>query len=268
MPAAASPPTDVFPTLLRYWRNTRGLSQQALAESADISAKHISFLETGRAKPSQPMVLRLGATLDLSLRDQNALLQTAGFSGAFAETETAALDPAIQHALKMMMDHHEPFPLLVFDGAFDLVQANGAATRLLELLLGPSVATERNILKMVFDPALLRPHIVEWEGVAQMLLIRLQRDALHRRRDTKLSQLMSTLCAFPGVPKEWRTPNLQGPATPTFSVQFEHAGQRFSFLTTLTVFQAPQDISLEELHIESYFPLDEQTGNLCKALAY
>lgn len=259
---------DVFPTLLRYWRNTRGLSQQALAETADVSAKHISFLETGRAKPSQPMVLRLGATLDLCLRDQNALLRTAGFSGAFAESEPGALDPSIQHALTMMMDHHEPYPLLVFNGGFDLVQANGAATRLLELLLGPKLATERNVLKMVFDPELLRPHIVEWERVAQMLLIRLQRDALYRRRDETLQQLLSTLCAFPGVPQEWRTPDLQSADAPTFSVQFEHAGQRFSFLTTLTVFQAPQDVSLEELHIESYFPLDEQTGNLCKALAH
>lgn len=257
----------MFPALLRYWRNARGLSQLDLAGAADVSPKHISFLETGRAKPSREMVLRLGATLDVALREQNTMLVAAGFAEAFDEPPPDRFDPAIENALRLMMDHHEPYPLLVFDRRFELVMANEATDRLLRMLLGEDAGREPNVMKLLFDPTLLRPHIVGWERVAKMLLLRIQRDALLHRRDDSLSALLSTLCAYPGVPDSWRTPDLSVPSDATLNLYFEYGGQRFGFLTTMTAFQAPQNISLQELQIESYYPLDDATTQLCRAMA-
>jgi transcriptional regulator with XRE-family HTH domain len=257
---------NVFPALLRYWRGARGLSQLDLAGAAGVSAKHISFLETGRANPSQEMVLRLASTMDLSLRDQNAMLVAAGFTELFRESADA-FDPVVQRALEMMMRHHEPFPLLVFDRHYDMVTANEATKRLLGTMLGDKAEKERNTLKMLFDPELLRPFVVDWERIARALLARLQREILHRRRDAGLSALLSALCAFPDVPGDWRTPDLTAPSVASLDVSFDFGGQRFGFLTTMTVFQAPQNVALEELHIESYFPLDDATEQLCRMLA-
>lgn len=257
----------MFPALLRYWRGTRGLSQLDLAGAADVSPKHISFLETGRAKPSREMVLRLGATLDVALRDQNAMLLAAGFSEAFDEPDPDGFPPHIDRAIELMKAHHEPYPLLVFDRHFDLVTCNDACIRLLQLLLGDDAERERNVMKLVFDPKLLRRFLVDWENVAKMLLMRLQRDALYRRRDESLTQLLSALCAYDGVPQSWRSPDYTAPSHATMRLQFEFANQRFGFLTTITAFQAPQNVALQELQIESYFPLDEQTAQLCKRLA-
>jgi len=257
---------NVFPALLRYWRGTRGLSQLDLAGASGVSAKHISFLETGRANPSQEMVLRLASTMDLALRDQNALLVSAGFAAMFREDE-GGYDPAVKRALDIMLRHHEPFPLFVFDRHYDMVMSNEATGRFLKLLLGDRAEEERNVMRMLFDPGLLRPHVVAWERVARALLHRMQRELLHRRRDAGLSSLISTLCAYPDVPDDWRVPDLTTPSVASLEVHFEFAGQRLGFLTTLTVFQAPQNVSLEELRIESYYPLDDATEQLCRNLA-
>ena len=258
---------SMFPALLRYWRNARGLSQLDLAGASDVSPKHISFLETGRARPSREMVLRLGATLDVALRDQNAMLVAAGFREAFDEPRPEAFDPAIETALRVMMRHQEPYPLLVFDRGFELVMTNDATQRLFDLLLGERAKHERNVMKLLFDPTLLRPFVVDWERIAKMMLLRLQRDALYHRRDETLTQLLSVLCAYEGVPTTWREPNFTEPSDATLSLWFEYAGSRFGFLTTVTVFQAPQNVSLQELQIESYFPLDDATARLCEELA-
>lgn len=258
--------SNVFPALLRYWRGARGLSQLDLAGAASVSAKHISFLETGRANPSPDMVLRLASTLDLPLRDQNALLVAAGFAAVFEESIETEFDPIVQRALDIMMRHHEPYPLLVLGRHYDMVSANEGTQRLLRLLLGDSAGREKNVMKLLFDPELLRPFVVDWERVARGLLVRLQRELLHKRRDCGLSMLISTLCAYPDVPADWRVPDLSAPSLAALDIQFDVHGQRLGFLTTLTVFQAPQNVSLEELRIESYYPLDDATEKLCRAL--
>lgn len=261
-------PDRAFSALLRYWRGLRGLSQLDLAGAADISAKHVSFLETGRSKPSREMVLRLGNTLAVPLRDQNALLEAAGFRAAYREVEPAAFDDQIRRALRTMMQHQEPYPLLVMDRHFEILMANDATFRLLEMLLGPKARVERNALKLLFDPDLLRRFVVDWAAVARVLLLRLQRDILVRPGDAGLTQLLSELCRYPGVPADWREVDYETACEPTMSFRFESGGQQLGFLTTMTVFQAPQNVSLEELQIESYFPLDDATQALCEQLAH
>jgi transcriptional regulator with XRE-family HTH domain len=260
-------PDTVFPALLRYWRGARGMSQLDLAGAADVSPKHISFLETGRAKPSREMVLRLATTLGVPLRDQNALLIAAGYAEAFRENDPAGFDPNIRRALERMMAQQEPYPLLVLDRHYNLVMHNVASRRFLLTVLGEKAEVERNAMKLLFDPQLLRPYVVDWERTARGLLGRLQRESLYRRRDHGLTQLLASLCAYEGVPDGWRTPDLEAPSEATLHLRFEFLGQRIGFLTTLTVFQAPQNVSLEELQIESYFPLDDITEQVCRMLA-
>lgn len=257
----------MYPALLRYWRNARGMSQIDLASAADVSPKHVSFLETARAAPSREMVLRLASTLGLPLRDQNAMLTAAGFAAVFEESDPARCDASIQRALATMMKKHEPYPMLVFDRNYDIVQVNEAARRLLHFVLGDRAGTERNIMRLIFDPTLLRPRILDWPRVARAVLVRLQRDALIHRRDDGLRRLVSALCSYEEVPSDWREPDFTTSSEATLQFRLEHAGHTLAFLTTLTVFSAPQNVSLEELHIESYYPLDEATETFCQNLA-
>lgn len=259
----------VVPALLRYWRGVRGMSQLDLATAADVSSRHVSFLETGRANPSREMILRLGATLDIPMREQNTLLVAAGFSEAFRDSELGDLDPYIRDALQRMMTQQEPYPLTVMDRHYNLVMANASATRFLGLVMGNGLGelTELNIMKLVFDPKGFRSVIGNWEELAKGLLSRLQREAIHQPGDRGLAELLATLLGFPGIPADWRSPDLTEASGPTLNVTYDIAGQRLSFLTTLTVFNAPQNVTLEELRIESHFPLDDATERACVALA-
>lgn len=265
------PTSNMFGALLRYWRNARGLSQLDLAASAEVSARHLSFLETGRARPSREMVMQLSAALDVPMREQNALLRAAGFSDAFAEPGLGeALDPLLRKTVEHMLAKQEPYPLLVMNSHYDVVQMNHAALRLFGLALGDrahALVQRPNVLRLAFDPEGLRPLIADWSACARHLLLRLQREVLQRPADTALKQLLSSLCSYDGVPADWRVPDLSEPSLATFNLHFQLGEQRYGFLTALTVFNAPQNITVEELRLESYFPLDDATDALCRMLA-
>ncbi len=257
---------QLFPALLRYWRNARGLSQLDLSGAADVSSKHISFLETARARPSREMVLRLGATLDIPLREQNTLLTAAGYAPNFHENPASGFEPSIQRALEIMMLHHNPYPLLAFDRRYDIVLANTAIKNLLATLLGAKAESELNVMKLLFDPRLLRPHVVDWESTARMMLQRLQRETLHRRNDAELNQLITQLCQYEDIPSSWRIPDFEQPTDASATLRLEFGGQQLAFLATVTVFERTQDVALEELRIESYYPLDDKTEAFCRAM--
>jgi transcriptional regulator with XRE-family HTH domain len=255
----------MLPALLKHFRRARGLSQLDLASAAEVSPRHLSFLETGRAKPSREMVLRIGLTLGLSLRDQNALLAAAGFSETFSETEVSELPAHIRRALERMMQVHDPYPLVVFDANYDLVMMNRGAAALLRAMLPKPPATPINVLEISFDPAGLRPFIENWEQAASHLLQRLSREHLQTGREA-LGLLLSRLLAYPDVPASFRALDLARTLEPVFDVRFLFQGQSFGFLTTLTCFNAPQDVTLDELRIESYYPLDDVTARLCELM--
>lgn len=260
----------LFPALLKYWRGRRGMSQLDLALAADVSARHVSFLETGRAKPSEEMVLCLGATLEAPLRDQNAMLQAAGFNDHFAEANTHGhFGPSIERAIERMLSQHEPFPMIVMDNHYNMLKSNSGAQRLINrVLLDPSaIQPPLNVMSALFDPQLARPFIADWEKLAHSLLSRLHREALHRPHDTALTQLLEQLLSYPDVPPEWRQPDFSAPSDAALSIRFQRDELDLSFLTTVTAFNAPQNVSLEELRIESYFPIDENTEQACLRLA-
>lgn len=177
---------------LRKWRGARRMSQLDLALQADASARHLSFVETGRARASREMLLRLGQALNMPLRDQNVLLAAAGFAPAYSES---GLDDAamrqVSRALDLMLAKHEPYPAFVIDRLWNMVRANGAAQRLTAAFIDPAavmaMGAPPNALRMIFDPALLRPFIEDWEGAAALTIVRARREAACRMRNWKPS---------------------------------------------------------------------------------
>lgn len=259
----------MFRALLRHYRNARGMSQLDLSSAAEVSCRHISFLETGRALPSREMVLRLGAALGLSLRDANALLQAAGLPRAFPESRSEQpLPPAIERVITRMLAQQEPFPMVVLNARYDLLRANRSATEIFSRFVGDpdALRTAPNALHMVFDPKLARTYIDDWPELARNVLTQLQRDALSRPADDSIPELVRELCAYPGVPEDWRQPALDLPVTPLLEFGMTRGDLRVRFVTTLTVFNAPLDVTLEDLRLESYFPVDEATEALCRRL--
>jgi transcriptional regulator with XRE-family HTH domain len=262
--------TLLFPALLRHWRARRGMSQLNLALAADVSARHISFLETGRAQPSREMVFGLAAVLELPLRDQNLLLEAAGFERAYPEPSIEdGLPPPIAQALARMLEQQEPYPLIVMNHRYDVLMMNRAATTLAaRTVLDPSAAgTPANLLRNVFDPRLARSFIRDWDRLARLMLLRVRRESLARPSDTALAALVRALLEYPDLPQHVRQSDLAAPVAATLSVSFRCEESELSFLATTTVFNAPQSVTLDELRIESYFPLDAATSAACARLA-
>ncbi|HET8644791.1 MAG TPA: helix-turn-helix domain-containing protein, partial [Vicinamibacteria bacterium] len=203
-----APAREVGP-LLRRWRNTRGLSQLDLALAAGVSTRHLSFLETGRSRPSREMLLALSVVLDVPLRDRNALLQAAGFAAVYRETRLD--DPRmsdIRQALELILRQHEPFAAVAMDRHWDIVMTNESYGRFVRLLRPQApvpapftvASTPRlNALRMVFDPGGLRPFILNWPRLARELLMRVHREASTGELSAALLQ---DLLAYPEVPAD------------------------------------------------------------------
>ncbi|WP_394833103.1 helix-turn-helix transcriptional regulator [Pendulispora rubella] len=261
----------LFPAVLRHWRARRGWSQLDLALAANVSARHVSFLETGRAQPSRDMVLRLGETFDLSLRDRNAMLRAAGFEHAFAEpTFDGGLPPPLAQAVDRMSAQQEPYPLMVLNRQYDVLRVNQSAGRLFGLFLAraePVSPGSVNLVRLLFDPYIAQHVIVDWERTAREAISRIHRELLARPNDPGLAALLQSLLAHPHVPKEWRQPDLSTPSEPIVVFRLRHGDTELAFLTTITVFQAPQNVLLDEIVIESYFPFDDRTAAFCADLA-
>jgi len=262
--------TRLFPALLRHWRTLRGLSQLDLALAADVSSRHVSFLETGRAEPSREMVLRLGATLSVPLREQNELLRAGGFPDAFAEPALeGGLPSGVANAIDRMLAQHEPFPMTVLDRHYQVLRTNEGGSRLLARFIADpgALPTPPNVFAMLFDPRLVRRFIIEWERVARAMVARLHRETLAKPADAGLAALLRSLFEYPDVPEDWRQPDFSTPSDPTLTFRLKRDNLELAFLTTLTVFNAPQNVTLEELCLESYFPLDEATARACERIA-
>jgi transcriptional regulator with XRE-family HTH domain len=259
---------QMFSALLKYWRRRRGMSQLDLALAADVSARHVSFLESGRARPSEDMVLRLVHALEVPLRCQNDVLRAASFSPRFSEAEFGAIDPAIDAAVTRMMRQQEPYPLTVMSAAYDIVRSNGAARSVFTRFTSdPSRLRQAvNLFDQVFDPHLGRPFIKNWEQVGRRMVARLHREALRDSGDSRLWRLLDRVLEYPGIPKSWRQPDFDSISEPVCPLVLERGSLTLSFLTTVTAFSAPQQVTLEELRIESYFPLDDRTRLACAEL--
>jgi len=256
----------LVPALLKQWRSRRGLSQLDLAVAADVSARHISFLETGRSLPSPEMVLLLGATLGVPLGQVNAMLVAAGHEPMF-DAGTDEVPEAVARALELLKAHQEPFPLIIIDHVYDVVDLNGAALAVMGAILDGPSTDGANLARLTFDPDGAQPYLVNFDEVGRELLWRIQREVLADPADVALGTLLDELLDLPTVPPDWRDVDLAVPSDPSLVLHLRRGAVDLRFLTTITVFQAPQNVAVEALRIEHWFPYDEATAAVCRQLA-
>jgi transcriptional regulator with XRE-family HTH domain len=239
------------------------MSQLTLAMEAEISPRHLSFVETGRGRPSREMVLLLAGTLDVPPRACNDLLAAAGYAPVYRESGLDAPEMAqFRRALDFILGQQEPYPAIVLDRHWNIVLANEGSGRLMGVLLDPAASavlgSPPNALRLICHPQALRPAIVNWEATAAALIQWLHRDLL-RSADVELRRLLDELLAYPDVPHNWRTLDLDAPSAPFLAIDMRKGDARFRFFTTLTTLGTPYDITLHELRIESFFPADDAT---------
>ena len=247
--------------LLRHWRKRRGLSQLALALEAGSSARHLSFIESGRANPSRAMVLRLAEALKLSLRDRNLLLGAAGFAPAFAESplDAAALERA-RLALTFMLEKQEPYPAMVVNRSWEVVMTNRALGRYFALFgLDPeALGLGFNMLRSFLHPDGFKRFVRNWPVAAGLVLARLQRD-LAESHDPVLLGLLEEVKGYAGIPELLRHGAGLPPSEPIVPLELEFDGAVWSWFTTISTFGTPQDVTLQELSVEMFFPADAET---------
>jgi transcriptional regulator with XRE-family HTH domain len=254
---------------LRYWRQVRHLSQLALAGKADVSARHVCFMETGRAKPSRDMVLVLSRVLDVPLRERNQLLLAAGFAPVYPETplDEPELAP-VSGALDAILRQQEPFPALIMNRHWDILRSNDAAIRFSRFFLGAgSPSAPANLLHRIFSPAAMRPFVENWEAVATALLQRVHRECVGAVLDERTHALLAELLTYPGIPDTRHPPDPSAPMLPILSVGYVKGDQRFDYFSTVTTLGTPQDITLQEIRIEAFYPVDAATAAAARRLA-
>jgi transcriptional regulator with XRE-family HTH domain len=266
---SSRPQESAFGRLLQRWRHLRRKSQLDLALEAGISARHLSFLESGRARPSREMVLLLAEALGVPLRERNGLLVAAGYAPIYRETGLAAPEMAqARKALDCILRHQEPYPAVVMDRHWNMVMANEAGPRLfgslIDLAAEPAPA---NILRLMFHPEKLRPFVTNWESVAEGLIQRVHREAVGGVPDEQTAGLLAEILSYPGVPQRWRTLNVASSPMPFLQVDFRKGDLAVSYFSTVTTLGTPLDVTLQEIRIECFFPADEATEIAARRLA-
>ncbi|MFC4607012.1 helix-turn-helix domain-containing protein [Streptomyces maoxianensis] len=258
--------------LLRGWRERRRISQLELALRADSSARHISFIETGRSRPSEEMILRLAEHLEVPVRERNALLLAAGYAPRYAETSLA--DPAmgpLREGMERLLQGYEPYPAIVVDGTYTVVAANRGIATLLEGLPEHLLTPPLNAMRITLHPEGLSPRIRnlrEWRG---HLLAQMERQ-IALARSEPLRELYDEVAAYPLPESPESTETGAGPEDrehpPYFALplQIEHDGRVLSFVSSIATFNTPMDVTVAELAIETFLPADPATAKYLQSL--
>ena len=260
-----------FPELLKTWRHKRRLSQLALALESGVSQRHVSFLESGRAKPSRDMIMQLSDTLNVPLRDWNDWSVAAGFAPIF---RTSALDEPqlsqVMSAVRMMLANHAPFPAVAVDRAWNIRLANEPFERLLSLFGEHAWAklggAQRNLLRLFFHPLGIRPHVANWSTIAPLIWQRAcreadsiggrdMRDVLTELHELQNDEMLTALTVS------------DAQLVPVLPLIIEKDGMRVSLFTVIATFGTAQDVTTDELRIESMFPADAATQELFRLMA-
>lgn len=261
-----------FGSLLKQWRGTRKLTQLALAEEAEVSTRHISFMETGRSKPSREMVLILASVLDLPLRDRNGLLLAAGYAPAYqhSDLEDPDMRPVLR-ALQFMLKQANPYGAVVLDGAWDILLSNDAALKFTQHFVRDAQALQAmgppNMLRLLCHPAGVRHAIVNWEEVARATIGRVHRELHHRTDDRRMSALLDEVLEYPGIPRDFRRLDLAERPTLLIPVHFRRDDHDIRTFSTITTLGSAQDVTLQEICIEIFFPADDASDAAMQALS-
>ncbi|GAC1535124.1 MAG: helix-turn-helix transcriptional regulator [Myxococcales bacterium] len=264
--------TSAVGALLRDWRGARGFSQLDLAGEAEVSPRHVSFIETGRAVPSREMVLTLARALDVPFRERNSMLTAAGYAPVYRETGLD--DPQMadmRRAVELLLRQQHPFPAVALDRRWDILLCNAAYAGFLTLLPGEPLRLEPyrvlpaprlNLLKLLVGA--LRPVLVNWEEVVRAMLDRAQREAAADRDPVRRKVVEECLLA---VPAGFRTLRPEARVSPLIPVELQLGERRARLFTTIATLGTPLDITLQELRIETFHAADAQSEALVRALA-
>lgn len=258
-----------FARLLREWRQKRRLSQFDLALASGVSPRHVSFLESGRANPSRSMILQLSETLDIPLRDRNALLIAAGFAPVF---RTSALDDPgmapVLRAVRMMLTAHEPYPAIAIDRAWNIRMSNGPFD-LLGAMLGDDLWTrvggeQRNLMRLMFHPEGIRPLVTNWPAVGSIMWRRAQREA-EDLGGTEMKAVLDELAPY----QDHQALRVAADAAlvPVMPLNMLVNGISISMFTVVATIGTAQDVTADELRIETLFPADAGTEALFRGAA-
>jgi transcriptional regulator with XRE-family HTH domain len=255
-----SNPAQHIGHLLRRWRTARRLSQLDLALETGISSRHLSYLETGRAQPSRDMVLRLSVALQVPLSERNALLLAAGFAPLYRQTSLDALEMNYaRRAVDFTLAQQEPYPALVVDQHWNILMMNKGTTRFMALFPECKVPGPPNAIRLLFHPQGLRPFIENWNDLAARLLQRVHRELATNPSDELMKAFLEELLSYPGVPSRWLVPNLEKPPEPFLTLDYRRDDFKIRLFSAIATFGTAQDLTLQGLRIESFFPADEAT---------
>jgi transcriptional regulator with XRE-family HTH domain len=247
--------------VLRFWRKLKRISQMDLALDVGVSTKHLSFVETGRSKPSHNLVLKIAQALKLPLRHRNSFLKAAGYAAMFSEESFNGQKlEIVRHALKRMLEKHEPYPAFVINSAYKILMANSGYVKMIEFLAGKQVLTKYdNIYHLTFAEDGLRAYIKDWPGIKQFMLNRLLDEAV----STQNAELSTLYEEIKELDKDSSLMDFQvDDNLPILSLTFEKDAMQASFFTTITTLGSPIDLTTQELRIESLFPVDKNTTEL------
>jgi transcriptional regulator with XRE-family HTH domain len=253
--------------LLRGWRNRRAMSQADLAFEAGISIKHLSYVETGKAAASRDILSQLAAALALSLRDRNALLEAGGFARQYRERDLSAPELAdARRAIDLLLRRHEPFPAIVTDRQWNIMQANRAAMQMMTLLLGTERMTRPlNHMRMFLASDELRPFVENWPDVAVALMVRARHEAMAAPLDLALQSTWRELTKLPDV----TAPQLNESETPSplCELRLRKGELSIGLIGAVLTLGTPQDVTLQELRVEMFMPADAASEAALAAIA-
>lgn len=255
--------TNKFTNSLREWRKLRKMSQLDLALAADVSQRHVSWLETGRSNPSREMVVRLSDAMQVPLRDRNQFLSAAGFAKMYSERnlDEPAMQP-IKNILVDMLAHHEPYPAFVLDRNWDIKMQNQAAGTMFSIVADPeetwaAVGDDggRNIALLTVHPKGLRQFISNWDDIAGPFIQRLKKEAIDSA-DPDILKRYQQLASYVDLENS----SLVDSILPMMPINFDLGGPKLSLCSVISTFGTAQDITANELRVETFYPADEQTA--------
>jgi transcriptional regulator with XRE-family HTH domain len=263
MPVAQGPPSAG--ALLREWRQRRNLSQLEVAMRSAVSARHLSFIETGRARPSREMVLHLAERLDVPLRERNHLLLAAGFAPIFGERSLDEDEMApVRAALDGFLSAHEPYPAVLFDRHWNIVAGNRGVAYVTRGVADELLAPPANVLRIALHPDGMAPRISNLPEWSDYLLGRLRRE-IEVTRDSELESLYDELVAYPGVVAEHDRAHPPSPNDILLTHELRLEDTQLALFSTITSFGTARDVTLAELTIEAFYPANSHTAEALTA---
>lgn len=268
----ADKPRNTFGQLTRFWRSTLELSQAQLAERVETAPRHISFLETGRSKPTREMVLRLSSALELGQRDTDTLLMASGLVASPSQLDLNAPENAqLRRTVGMLLEKHEPYPAQIINNMGDVVMCNKAWLSMMDFagiqqVIGPrDPAQQTNLYHLYFSEDGLKQGIRNWEELACFILLKVKEQQFISA-DSKLEELSEWLQAYPGLPTDWARRAKNTKSTSTYDIKYQSATHKFHSRTLITSIEANYNESNSQLKLHSCFPQNDDTKALWEGL--